>query len=199
MCHRDRDANRVVGTVVGAGLGALLGAGIAGHHDRAAGAVIGGVGGGLAGNAIGGSTVHCDRYDNGYYDRDGRWHYASGYYDRYNRWVVATPGRGYFDSDGRWIPVAASAEYRGADAAYVGGGLNAREDRIEERIRSAESEGALSRYDADRDYRYLNDIRDRQAMLANDHDGLNAADRDEIARRLNRLSDRLNAEDAGGY
>ena len=198
-CHHGRDTNRAVGTVVGAGLGALLGAGIAGHHDRAAGAVIGGVGGGLAGNAIGGSTVRCDRYDNGYYDSDGRWHYATGYYDRYHRWVAATPGRGYFDNDGRWIPTAPAAEYRGADVAYVGGGMTAREDRIEDRIRSAESAGVITRYDADRDYRSLNAIRSRQAELANEHDGLNVADRNEIAMRLNGLDDRLNAEGAGGY
>ena|SRR6516164_4266721 len=198
-CHRDRDTNRVVGTAVGAGLGALIGAGIAGHHDRAAGAVIGGVGGGLAGNAIGGSTVRCDRYDNGYFDSYGRWHYASGYYDRYHRWVGATPGRGYFDGDGRWIETAPAAGYRGADVAYVGGGLDAREDRVEERIRSAERAGVLSGYDAERDYRYLDDIRSRQAVLADDHNGLNAADRNEIAMRLNGLNDRLNAEGAGGY
>lgn len=198
-CHRDRDNNRVVGTVVGAGLGALLGSSIAGHGDRTAGAVIGGVGGGLAGNAIAGSSVRCDRYDNGYYDRYGRWHYATGYYDRYNRWVAVTPGRGYFDSYGRWYATAPAAEYRGADVAYVGGRLDAREDRVEERIRSAERAGALSQFDADRDYRFLSAIRSRQAMLAGDHDGLTAADRDDIAMRLDRLNDRLNDEGAGGY
>ena len=38
-CEQQRD-NRVVGTLAGAGIGALLGSAIAGHDDRAAGAVV---------------------------------------------------------------------------------------------------------------------------------------------------------------
>lgn len=199
-CHREKDTNRVVGTVVGAAAGALLGSAIAGHHNSTAGAVVGGVGGGLAGNAIGGSSVHCDRYDNGYYDNRGEWHYANGYRDRYGRWARGAPGAGYYDHYGRWVAVAPSAGYAGADVSYGGGySLRDRENRIERRIRSAENAGVLSSYDADRAYRSLNYIRSRQASLADDHGGLTAADRSDIAGRLDQLNDRLGEDGAGRY
>jgi len=102
ICHHEQSTNRAVGTVVGAGLGALVGGAVAGHHDTGLGVALGAIGGGVAGNVIGGATVNCDRYDNGYYDRNGQWHDAHGYYDR-GRWVATTPGGGYYDNDGRWI------------------------------------------------------------------------------------------------
>src|SRR5260370_39298277 len=120
-CHQEKNNNRVVGTVLGAGIGALIGSGLAGHHNSTGAAVAGGVVGGVAGNAIGGSTVHCDHYDNGYYDRDGRWHEASGYYDRDGRWERTYPGTGYYDASGRWYPARAADAY-GRDVAYAGGG-----------------------------------------------------------------------------
>src|SRR5579871_1079733 len=175
-CHHEKDTDRVVGTVIGAGVGAVVGSAIAGPHHATAGAIVGGVGGGLAGNAVGGSAVHCDRYDNGYYDSDGGWHAAGGYYAADGRWIATAPGAGYYDNDGRWVPTAPPARYYGADVAYAGSSLEAREERTERRIRSAEDAGALSEYDADRAYRSLNAIRDSQASLSDDHDGLTAAD-----------------------
>ena len=193
-CHQEKDNSRVVGTVVGAGLGALVGSALAGHHNATAPAIGGAVVGGFAGNAIGGSTVHCDRYDNGYYDRDGRWHEASGYYDRDGRWVRAYPGTGYYDSSGRWHSMR-SADAYGRDAAYAGGGnLYARESDLEQRIHAADYNGSLSRYDADRLMRDLNRIRDRQAQLRADHDGLTDGDVADIDSRLDNLSDRLGDE-----
>ena len=198
-CHHEKNNDRVVGTIVGAGLGALLGSAIAGHHDRGVGAVAGAVGGGVVGNAVGGSAVHCDRYDNGYYDRDGNWRaangYGSGYYDRDGRWVGAAPtGGGYYDRDGRWVERAPDSERYGADAAYAGGNLYARESDLERQIRSAQYNGRLSSYDANRMYRQLNGIRSRQERLKDDHDGLTDSDVAELSSRLDNLSERLGSE-----
>ena len=189
-CHEEKNNSRVVGTVVGAGIGALLGSAIAGRHNSTGPAIGGAVVGGVAGNAIGGSSVHCDRYDNGYYDRDGRWHEASGYYDRGGRWVTTYPGTGYYDSSGRWNS-ARSAESYGSDVTYTGGDLNDRENRLQQRISNAEYDGSLSRYDADRLNRQLSGIRGRQERLQGDHDGLTDSDVADLSSRLDGLNDRL--------
>lgn len=51
-CLRDRDNNRVAGTVAGGAIGALAGTAIAGNDSNALGAVVGGVAGAVAGNQI---------------------------------------------------------------------------------------------------------------------------------------------------
>jgi outer membrane lipoprotein SlyB len=51
-CLRDRDNNRVAGTVAGGVLGALAGTAIAGNDSNAAGAVVGGVAGAVVGNQV---------------------------------------------------------------------------------------------------------------------------------------------------
>jgi hypothetical protein len=196
-CHHEKNNDRVVGTVVGAGLGALLGSAIAGHHDRGVGAVAGAVGGGVVGNAVGGSAVHCDRYDNGYYDRDGYWHTAngrgSGYYDRDGRWVGATASNGYYDRYGRWVGAAPDAGRYGADVSYTGGNLYARENDLEQQIRSAQYNGRLSSYDANRLYRQLNGIRSRQTRLSDAHGGLDDSDVADLSSRLDSLNDQLSS------
>ena len=71
---------KTTGTVVGAGAGGLIGDAVT--HGSAVGIVGGAVVGGLAGHSI--AKDNCHRaahytYRNGrrgYYDHDGRWHYA---------------------------------------------------------------------------------------------------------------------------
>ena len=60
-CLRDRDNNRVAGTVVGAGVGALAGSAIAGNSSNTAGAVVGGIAGAVVGNQLAKSDRPCPR------------------------------------------------------------------------------------------------------------------------------------------
>ena len=66
-CLRQKDNNRVAGTVVGAGVGALAGTAIAGNDSNAAGAVVGGLAGAVVGNQLAKSRRPCPP---GYYYRD---------------------------------------------------------------------------------------------------------------------------------
>jgi hypothetical protein len=187
-CREQQHDNRVAGTFAGAGLGALLGSAIAGPGSRGAGAVVGAVGGGVVGNVAGGSSVNCDtRAD--YYDDNGAWHAADGYYDGDGRWV-----------DGARPAPAPSADSYSADVAYVGppGDLSGREDWMERRIQAGEDGGALSHFDADGDRSRLTSIRDMQARLRDDHDGLSGDDRADLGSRLDDLSASVNAQWRGG-
>lgn len=147
-----RQTNRTVGTIAGAGIGALLGSAVAGHDDRAAGAVVGGLGGALVGNQLAKSSADC-AHAYGYYDRSGAWHAnnvarqdASGYFDRDGAWVNGAPnghydrdGRwiathtdttsaGYYDGQGHWVPASASGYYT-ADGRWVAGAASGHYDR----------------------------------------------------------------------
>jgi hypothetical protein len=55
----DRRNNTIAGAAIGGVFGALLGAGVAGHHDRGAGAVIGGALGATTGAALGANSAAC--------------------------------------------------------------------------------------------------------------------------------------------
>ena len=187
-CREQQHDNRVAGTFAGAGLGALLGSAIAGPGSRGAGAVVGAVGGGVVGNVAGGSSVNCDTRA-GYYDDNGAWHAADGYYDGDGRWV-----------DGARPAPAPSEDSYSADVAYVGppGDLSGREDWMERRIQAGEDGGALSHFDADGDRSRLTSIRDMQARLRDDHDGLSGDDRADLGSRLDDLSASVNAQWRGG-
>ena len=194
-CREQQHDNRVAGTFAGAGLGALLGSAIAGPGSRGAGAVVGAIGGGVVGNVAGGSSENCDTRT-GYYDDNGLWHAADGYYDDNGAWHAAN---GYYDGDGRWVDgfrPAPSADSYGADVAYVGapGDLSGREDWMERRIQAGEDRGALTHFDADGDRSRLTSIRDMQARLRDDHDGLSGDDRADLGSRLDDLSASVNAQ-----
>lgn len=66
-CLREKDNNRVAGTVAGGALGALAGTAIAGNDSNALGAVVGGVAGAVAGNQLAKSRRPCPP---GYYYPD---------------------------------------------------------------------------------------------------------------------------------
>ncbi len=187
-CREQQQDNRVADTFAGAGLGALLGSTIAGPGSRGAGAVVGAVGGGVMGNVAGGSSVNCDTRA-GYYDDNGAWRAASGYYDGDGRWV-----------DGDRPAPAPSADSYSADVAYVGPlrDLSGREDWMERRIQAGEDGGALSHFDADGDRSRLSSIRDMQARLRDDHDGLSGDDRGDLSSRLDDLNASVNAQWRGG-
>ena len=191
-CREQQHNNRVVGTVVGAGLGALVGSAVAGHGSRGVGAVAGAVGGGAIGNVAGGASVHCERYTSGYYDTDHVWHEANGYYDRGGVWHYY--GNGYYDRDGRWIVVAPAASGYGADVAYTGNDLYARENRLEARIRDGDNTGALSRYQADSDLRALDRIRRFQNERADENGYLSDDARADIWDRVQTLDNTVDAQ-----
>ncbi|HWE98169.1 MAG TPA: hypothetical protein VG248_00050 [Caulobacteraceae bacterium] len=186
-CREQQHDNRVTGTVLGAVGGALLGGAISG---RAGGAVIGGVAGGAVGNVAGGASINCADYpQGGYYDSSGVWHEAAGYYDSNGNWVDARPPAVDYS-------VAPNPNDYGADVAYTGArdDLSARESWLEARIQEGDSSGAISRGDADRDLRTLAGIRDFQSAKADQHDGLTGDDRDNIASKLDSLSDDLRSQ-----
>jgi len=188
-CREQQHDNRVAGTILGAAGGALLGGAISGN---ATGAVIGGVAGGAVGNVAGGASTDCAHY-RGYYDRDGVWHAASGYYDADGNWVDTRPPAvdyGYAPP-----PPAYTGEY-GADVAFTGGrdDLVGRENWLQNRIDEGSSSGAISSYDADRDLRTLDGIRDYQSAKAAEHAGLRDYDRDNIASKLDSLGEDVRAQ-----
>jgi hypothetical protein len=184
-CHEEKNDNRVVGTVVGAGVGALIGGAI----GRGPGAVAGAVGGGVVGNVAGGNSVHCDR--TGYYDSNGAWHQSDGYYDGDGHWVANVPANGYYDSYGRWVPTAPTGD--GADVSFTGrrGDIDARADWLSQKIQTGLDRGDLTREDADQDFDDLNRIRNREARLRADHDGLTDDDRADLNSRLDDLSNSI--------
>jgi hypothetical protein len=208
VCHHEKNNNRVVGTIAGAVGGGLIGNAIT--HGHGPGTALGAIAGGFAGNAIGGSSVHCDRYDNGYYDRDGGWHSASGYYERDGRWVRATSGAGYYDTDGRWVAEAprggyydryghwvSTAPYAGdysRDTAYGGGNVDYRLNRVEQDVRGLEASGRLSGRDANHAFRDLNDIRYRETRMRNDHGGLTGGDMADLNARINGVQARVDSQ-----
>ena len=84
--------------MVGAILGGVLGAGVAGPHNRAAGAVVGGTAGAVAGHEIGKNSVKCLSYPHRF-----RYHRSNC------RWVQDPDQDGHQfevcrDSDGVWRP-----------------------------------------------------------------------------------------------
>jgi len=184
-CREQQHDNRVTGTVLGAVGGALLGGAISG---RAGGAVIGGVAGGAVGNVAGGASTSCADY-HGYYDSDGAWHEASGYYDADGNWVDTRPPAVDYSA-------APNPNDYGADVAYTGSrdDVNARESWLEARIQEGDSSGAISRGDADHDLRTLAGIRDFQSARADENSGLTGDDRDNIASKLDSLTDDLRSQ-----
>ena len=69
---------------------------------------------------------------------------------------------------------------------------------MERRIQAGEDRGALSHFDADGDRSRLTSIRDMQARLRDDHDGLTGDDRADLGSRLDDLSASVNAQWRGG-
>ena len=189
-CREQQHDNRVAGTVLGAVGGALIGGAVAGHGSKGAGAVIGGVAGGVTGNVIGGASTSCADYpQTGYYDSSGVWHEADGYYDANGNWIDTRPPAVDYSA-------APNPDNYSADVAYTGprDDLNARESWLEARIHEGDASGAISRGDADQDFRRLAGIRDYQSAKTEQHDGLTDEDRDNVASRLDDLSGSLRAQ-----
>lgn len=99
LCHRERQEAATNASIFGAILGGLFGAGVAGHHDRLAGAVIGGGAGALAGHAIGAHSVSCVDYPRRISWHRDNCHWVREFYDqRYHEFEVCR------DADGVWRP-----------------------------------------------------------------------------------------------
>jgi hypothetical protein len=216
-CQQAQHDNRVAGTIVGAGLGAILGGAITGHGG---GAIVGGVGGAVAGNAIAGSGTRCGENRYGYYDGAGRWvpttSTAYGYYGPDGQWVANPPAgyapgpgyaqngyaqngyaqNGYGQGPGYGPPPAPAY---GQDAAYTDrdhGRMNfrEREDRMDQHIRQAMSDGTIASREGRRDLRELANIRQMEANYRSANGHMNDGQRADIDQRLDALRDRLHMQ-----
>jgi hypothetical protein len=108
--------------------------------------------------------------------------------------AIAIPGAalaqvGHYDSYGVWHP-----DY-GRDVAYAGAGaLAAREDAIGRRIDDGQADGLISGSQASYDRDQLGRIRDMQADMVADHDGLTLGDHDRLAAWLDNLDSTIHAQ-----
>jgi hypothetical protein len=186
-CEQQKQGNEVMGAVVGGGLGALFGNAVSG--GRTGGTIIGGVGGAAVGASVAGGGVHCGDAAYGYYDPAGRW-IANG----------PTPD-GSGGPDQRWSPgppppyIAGGPPgpgYGPSPGAYGGpaaGDTRERETRLEARIHERLSDGSLARDSAGRDFRRLEDVRQRDAAYrdGNGDGSLSPGQYQDIDQRLDEL------------
>lgn len=157
----------------------------------------------------------------GYYDERGRWvaGVTTGHYDERGRWIAGTPSGhrdengawiadpqpGYYDTDGRWHTGATSGYYdsRGrwisntletprGDQAMHGREILSQVVRLEQYVRSANSQRTLRRSEATNALRELSSIRSRERYMQHDRMGhLSVQDEAALQVRLNRLGERL--------
>jgi len=191
-CEQQHD-NRVAGTVGGGVLGALIGSSIAGHGDKTTGAVVGGVGGAVIGNQLSKGEADC-AHAYGYYDRQGAWHAngatradARGYYDRAGRWVDGAPA-GAYNSRGVWV-AADTRVYYDNRRDWENGQTDfaTRAAWLERRIQTGLEDGSLSRGEARRAQRSLQDIRRQETRMPHYRGALRPADAAAVDGRLNNL------------
>jgi hypothetical protein len=158
-----------------------------------------------------------DRADaRGYYDRDGRWMDGAptGSYNSGGQWMASdappppqagndrhrdpAPSAGYYDNNGQWHESggAPNGPDYGANSAYrdqpgrmdQGAGIHAREDALDQQIRSAMNDGGISHYQARAALRTLQSIRNDEAAMRRYHGQLGDNDRAHVMGRLDRLS-----------
>jgi uncharacterized protein YcfJ len=193
----ERRNNRVAGTVVGAGLGAILGSAVAGRGDRNEGAVIGALGGGVIGNQVSKGNGDC-RQAYGYYDNNGSWHSnavsrdeARGYYDRNGNWVQGQPS-GRWDND-RWV--APNAQGYGYNASYGGNDyprdVRQRISWLDERVQRGSRDGSLSRKEANRAMRDLDQVRAEERRMSGRRGQLRPSDESYLQSRLDTISSEI--------
>lgn len=158
-CERDRSTNRAAGTVVGAGVGALLGSAIAGNSSNTAGTIAGGVAGAIAGNQL--AKRAGEPCPTGYYE-------VQGAYDERST-IAPAPGP--------------TAFWSGAP-----GGVRERIDYMEDRVDRAVAERTLTRREAMRARRDLDDIRRMEISLRRRDGGrLTGPDREYLQTRLDEV------------
>jgi hypothetical protein len=127
---------------------------------------------------------------NGHRDGSGVWvaDAQPGYYDTQRHWR-AGPVQGHYDDGGVWIPASTGP-------MYGGGGMNhhdvrAREAWMEQRIRTAASNGDLSHHDARRALSKLSSIRQQDANMRDGSDRLSPQEDAMLQARLDRLKTSL--------
>jgi hypothetical protein len=191
-CEQQHD-NRVAGTVGGGVLGALIGSSIAGHGDKTTGAVVGGVGGAVIGNQLTKGGADC-AHAYGYYDGQGAWHAngtaradARGYYDRSGRWVDGAP-QGAYNSHGVWVAEDTRVYYDNRRDWEDGQtDFASRAAWLDQRIQTGRDDGSLSRVEARRAERSLEDIRRQERGMRRYSGQLRPADAAALQGRLDTL------------
>jgi hypothetical protein len=133
-------------------------------------------------------------------DASGNWMAdpQPGHYDSNGRWRAGATS-GFYDGQGRWITTSSDTRSYGRDANSGGerdrAGLHRsiedRAARLEQRIRTASSQRALSRSETGRALRELSSIRRQETRMRHVRGQLSARDEAIIQDRLTRLSDRL--------
>lgn len=137
-----------------------------------------------------------DGAQNGHRDANGAWvaDAQRGYYDTDHRWHSGAAW-GYYDAEGRWNATRAygsQASYQ-TDERRTGmrRDLDSRETRIEQRIRTAVDNGALSRSEGRRDLRSLSRIRRQESEMRGGDGRLSEQEEAMLQGRLDQLSQQL--------
>ena len=130
----------------------------------------------------------------GYTDANGRWvaYPQPGYYDRQGVWRAGSVN-GYYDSRGDWVSRSTSVSFTSAGPTDRSRNLASREQRMEQRIRSARADGTLNSREARRDLRDLDSIRSSEADMRGRYGRLSSDQETYLQSRLDRLRDRLRA------
>jgi hypothetical protein len=151
----------------------------------------------------------------GHYDAQGQWIAGApsghrnangvwvadaqpGYYDVNGRWIPG-PVMGYYDSQGRWTATSSSTRDLDRDVSYqtrdrwagAPADTNAREDWLEQRIRTGMDSGSLSRHDARDALQTLQSIRADESNMMSQDGRLHRGDRARIEARLDDLNNSL--------
>lgn len=89
--------------------------------------------------------------------------------------------------NGDRVATAPAATSYGAETAFTGGGLEARETRLSDNIRNGENTGALSRSEANRDFQNLSRIRLYQLQHSQPNGYISDNARAQVSQRLDHL------------
>ena len=185
-----RSTNRAAGTVLGAIGGALLGNAVSSHGGKTGGTIIGGVAGAAVGSNLAKGPHDCV-HAYGYYDNDNRWH---------DNGVDRSVAYGYYDRSGAWVDGQPNVAGYSADAAYTSHvntmDVDARINRIEDRIQQGRRDGSLSKREANSAMNTLNDIR-REEQLRHQDGRISDRDQAALQARLDRLSAQVHYDKQG--
>lgn len=185
-----RSANRTAGTVLGAIGGALVGNAVSSGGGKTGGTIIGGVAGAAIGSNLAKGPRDC-QHAYGYYDNDNRWH---------DNGVDRSVAYGYYDRSGAWIDGQPNVAGYSADASYTSHvntlDVDARINRLEDRIHQGRRDGSLSRREASRAQNTLNDIR-REEQDRRQDGRLGDRDMASLQARLDRLAAQIHYDKQG--
>lgn len=139
---------------------------------------------------------------NGRTGPDGRWvaNPEPGYYDSAGRWNRGQ-AVGYYDNRGVWIPVRGNDNGNGNGNGYGNSerrDLASREDRIEQRIRTAFRDGSMNYVEHNRAAAELATIKRDHRRMSDRRGRISPYNEQMLQARLDRLNDRIRYERQNG-